>query len=106
MTKPKQESEVDNVVQRLSKEGSLIAYFLLAIFILIALVSYSPGDPAFMTTGSSIEVSNAVGVSGAMVADILLHLMGYLAYGFPAFLVYKIIDSLRGKTEPTEFSWA
>ena len=106
MTKPKQESEVDNVVQRLSKEGSLIAYFLLAIFILIALVSYSPGDPAFMTTGSSSEVSNAVGVSGAMVADILLHLMGYLAYGFPAFLVYKIIDSLRGKTEPTEFSWA
>lgn len=106
MTKPKQESEVDNVVQRLSKEGSLIAYFLLAIFILIALVSYSPGDPAFMTTGSSSEVSNAVGVSGAMVADILLHLMGYLAYGFPAFLVYKIVDSLRGKTEPTEFSWA
>ena len=106
MTKPKPESEVDNVVQRLSKEGSLIAYFLLAIFILIALVSYSPGDPAFMTTGSSSEVSNAVGVSGAMVADILLHLMGYLAYGFPAFLVYKIIDSLRGKTEPTEFSWA
>jgi len=106
MTKPKPESEVDNVVQRLSKEGSLIAYFLLAIFILIALVSYSPGDPAFMTTGSSSEVSNAVGVSGAMVADILLHLMGYLAYGFPAFLVYKIVDSLRGKTEPTEFSWA
>ena len=106
ITKPKPESEVDNVVQRLSKEGSLIAYFLLAIFILIALVSYSPGDPAFMTTGSSSEVSNAVGVSGAMVADILLHLMGYLAYGFPAFLVYKIVDSLRGKTEPTEFSWA
>jgi len=106
MTKPKPESEVDNVVQRLSKEGPLIAYFLLAIFILIALVSYSPNDPAFMTTGSSSVVSNAVGVSGAMVADILLHLMGYLAYGFPAFLAYKIVESLRDKTESPEFSWA
>jgi S-DNA-T family DNA segregation ATPase FtsK/SpoIIIE len=85
MIKPKPDSEVDTVVQRLSKEGALIAYFLLAIFILIALLSYSSGDPAFMTTGSSTEVSNAVGVSGAMVADILLHLVGYLAYGFPAF---------------------
>ncbi|MFT4814344.1 MAG: S-DNA-T family DNA segregation ATPase FtsK/SpoIIIE, partial [Paracoccaceae bacterium] len=71
MIKPKSDSEVDTVVQRLSKEGTLIAYFLLAIFILIALLSYSPGDPAFMTTGSSTEVSNAVGTSGAMVADIL-----------------------------------
>ncbi|MFT4813895.1 MAG: S-DNA-T family DNA segregation ATPase FtsK/SpoIIIE, partial [Paracoccaceae bacterium] len=77
-----------------------------AIFILIALLSYSPGDPAFMTTGSSTEVSNAVGTSGAMVADILLHLVGYLAYGFPAFLAYKIFESLRGKTESLGFSWA
>lgn len=106
MKKPKTESEVDNVVQRLSREGALIAYFLLASFILIALVSYSPGDPAFMTTGSNSEVSNAVGVSGAMVADILLHLVGYLAYCFPAFLVYKIVEALRGKAEPTGFSWA
>lgn len=106
MIKPKQESEVDTVVQRLSKEGSLIAYFLLAVFILIALVSYSPDDPAFMTTGSSSEVSNAVGVSGAMVADILLHLVGYLAYGFPAFLAYKIVESLRGRAESSGFSWA
>lgn len=106
MIKPNQESEVDTVVQRLSKEGALIAYFLLAIFILIALVSYSPDDPAFMTTGSSSEVSNAVGVSGAMVADILLHLVGYLAYGFPAFLAYKIVESLRGRAESPGFSWA
>jgi S-DNA-T family DNA segregation ATPase FtsK/SpoIIIE len=106
MIKPKSDSEVDTVVQRLSKEGALIAYFLLAIFILIALLSYSPGDPAFMTTGSSTEVSNAVGTSGAMVADILLHLVGYLAYGFPAFLAYKISESLRGKTESLGFSWA
>lgn len=106
MTKPKHEAEVDSVIQRLSKEGALIAYFLLAIFMLIALISYSPGDPAYMTTGTNSEVSNAVGVSGAMVADILLHLVGYLAYGFPAFLGYKIVEAFRGKEESLGFSWA
>ncbi len=32
--------------------------------------------------------------------------MGYLAYGFPAFLVYKIVESLRGRAESLGFSWA
>ncbi|MFK7863979.1 MAG: DNA translocase FtsK [Pseudohongiellaceae bacterium] len=106
MTKPTPEAEVNSVIQRLSKEGALIAYFLLAIFILIALLSYSPEDPAYMTTGSNDQVSNAVGVSGALVADILLHLVGYLAYGFPAFLTYKIVEAFRGKQESLGFSWA
>lgn len=106
MTKPKHEAEVESVIQRLSKEGALIAYFLLAIFILIALLSYSPEDPAYMTTGTNSQVSNAVGVSGALVADILLHLVGYLAYGFPAFLGYKIVESFKGKEASAGFSWA
>ena len=32
-------------MQRLVREGTLIVYFLLALFLLIALVSYSPNDP-------------------------------------------------------------
>lgn len=105
MSKPNPESEIDSVVQRLSREGALIAYFLLGIFILIALLSYSPGDAAYTTTGTNSQVANAVGVYGAWLADILLHLLGYLAYGFPAFLAYKIVESLKGKAEPGEFSW-
>ena len=68
-------------MQRLVWEGTLIVYFLLALFLLIALVSYSPNDPGFTTTGTGDIVNNAVGVYGAWTADILLHLLGYLAYG-------------------------
>ena len=92
-------------MQRLVREGTLIVYFLLALFLLIALVSYSPNDPGFTTTGTGDIVNNAVGVYGAWTADILLHLLGYLAYGFPALLAYKVYTSFRETELESEFSW-
>jgi S-DNA-T family DNA segregation ATPase FtsK/SpoIIIE len=105
MSKPDNKAEVETVIQRVTREGSLIAYFLLALFLLIALVSYSPDDPGFTTTGSGGAVDNAVGVYGAWVADILLHLVGYLAYGLPVFLGYKIYSAYRESENPAPFSW-
>jgi S-DNA-T family DNA segregation ATPase FtsK/SpoIIIE len=105
MSKPDNKAEVETVIQRVTREGSLIAYFLLALFLLIALVSYSPDDPGFTTTGSGGGVDNAVGVYGAWVADILLHLVGYLAYGLPVFLAYKIYSAYRESENPMPFSW-
>ena len=105
MSKSIQESEVGSIVQRLVREGTLIVYSLLALFLLIALISYSPSDPGFTTTGSGDEVANAVGVYGAWLADILLHLLGYLAYAFPSLLIYKVYTSFREKELNAEFSW-
>ncbi len=105
MSKAEPENEVSTVMQRVVREGSLIVYFLLALFLLIALVSYSPDDPGFTTTGNGDPVQNAVGVYGAWVADILLHLLGYLAYGFPAFLAYKIYTSFHEAALEEPFSW-
>ncbi len=105
VSKPEQETEVSELVQRLLREGSLIVYFLLALFLLIALLSYSPQDPGFTTTGSGEEVENAVGIYGAWLADVLFHLLGYLAYGFPALLVYKIYTSFREAALIVPFSW-
>ena len=93
-------------MQRLVREGTLIVYFLLALFLLIALFSYSPNDPGFTTTGRGDSVNNAVGVYGAWIADILLHLLGYLAYSFPALLAYKVYASFREAELASEFSWA
>jgi len=98
-------AEVDTAVQRVIREGGLIAAFLLAVFLLIALLSYSPEDPGFTTTGSGQGVSNAVGVYGAWLADMLLHLVGYLAYGLPLLLVYKIYASYRDSELSKPFSW-
>ena len=105
-TKTPNETEVDNVVQRLLREGSLIVYFLLGVFLLVALFSYSPEDSAYTTTGTNSDVENAVGVYGAYLADILFHLLGYLAFAFPTFLGYKIIEALREDEDESEFSWA
>lgn len=98
-------AEMNTMMQRLVREGSLIVYFLLALFLLIALGSYSPADPGFTTTGSGGEINNAVGRYGAWLADVLLQLFGYLAYAFPAMLGYKVYSSFRESELEAEFSW-
>ena len=105
MLKSDQKTEIRTLMQRLVREGTLIVYFLLALFLLIALFSYSPNDPGFTTTGSGDLINNSVGVYGAWIADILLHLLGYLAYSFPALLSYKVYTSFRESQLESEFSW-
>ena len=94
-----------SVVRRLLREGYLIASSLLALFILIALMSYSPVDPGWTTTGFGGEVNNAVGVYGAWLADILLLLFGYLAYIFPLLLAVRVFRSFRDVELESRFSW-
>ncbi len=93
-------------MQRLTREGTLIVYFLMALYLTIALLSYSPSDPGFTTTGSGEDVANAVGVYGAWMADALLHVFGYLAFGFPFLLACKVYTSFREEKLSAEFSWA
>ncbi|MFB0987708.1 MAG: DNA translocase FtsK 4TM domain-containing protein, partial [Gammaproteobacteria bacterium] len=100
-----QDPEVNNLMQRLVREGTLIAYSLLALFLLIALVSYSPTDPGFTTTGTGEDVVNAVGVYGAWLADIFWYLLGYLAFAFPVLLIYKVYTSFSETPLEAEFSW-
>lgn len=105
LRKPDQQAEVKSIMQRLVREGTLIVYFLLALFLLIALMTYSPDDPGFTTTGSNTNADNAVGIYGAWLADILLHLLGYLAYGLPALLASKVYTSFRETALNSVFSW-
>ena len=95
----------DNVVQRLMREGLLISYFLVGLFLLIALLTYSPNDPGYTTTGGGQEVYNAVGRYGAWLSDFLLYLFGYLSYLFPAGLAYQAYQSFRETELEKEFSW-
>lgn len=103
--KTAREQPVSTVGQRIAREGTLIFCFLSGLFILIALVSYSPDDPGFFTTGSG-DANNAVGRLGAFIADLLLHLFGFFAYLFPCALGLKVISLLRENEEEREaFSW-
>jgi len=91
---------------RILREGALIGAFLLGVFLLTALISYSPEDPGFTTTGSGAPTQNAVGNMGAMLADVLLHMFGYFAYLFPIGLALKVLSLFRDSPEHRSFSWA
>lgn len=104
--KVNKEQQLKSVTQRILREAALIMSFLVGLFLLIALISYSPSDPGFTTTGSGSEVDNAVGQSGAWIADLLFHLFGYFAYLFPLALGLKAVGFLRKSEESEElFSW-
>ncbi len=105
MKTARRELETTNIMQRLTREGTLIVYFLAGLFLLIALLTYSPSDPGFTTTGSGAEINNAVGSYGAWLADFLLHLFGYLSFLFPLFLAYQVYLSFTEVELEKGFSW-
>lgn len=73
---------------RLLREGLLIVVIGVAVFLLLALISYHSSDPCWSRTGTSSQVANVAGFVGAWISDILLCAIGYMAYVFPLMLVY------------------
>lgn len=69
-------------MQRLLEVGLLLSGAL-AVFLLIALVTFHPADPAWSQAGSSDTIHNAAGSIGAWTADILLFSFGFVAYLLP-----------------------
>ena len=73
--------------QRLWRDLALIAVAPLLLFLLACLVTYSPADPGFSSSGSiTAPVHNACGRVGAWIADVLLMLTGYVAFLLPVVL--------------------
>lgn len=95
--------------QRLRKlilvEGLLIIMLALALYLFLALNSYSPLDPGWSRTGTSSNINNSVGSSGAWLADVLYLLFGKLAYLFPLMLAWKAIGIFRDRRSVHQFSW-
>jgi S-DNA-T family DNA segregation ATPase FtsK/SpoIIIE len=52
-------------------------------------VSYHPGDPGWSSSGAVNHINNAGGLVGAWLADVLLYLLGLLAYLFPVMIGYS-----------------
>ncbi len=65
------------------REGGVILLSFLALFLFLALVTYQQTDPGWSKTGSTEQVLNLGGHTGAWFADIFFYLFGYLAYLFP-----------------------
>jgi S-DNA-T family DNA segregation ATPase FtsK/SpoIIIE len=86
-------------------EGLMIVLLASAIYLLLALYTYSPLDPGWSRTGSSAEINNAVGRSGAWLADVFLLLFGYLSYIFPMMLAWRAWVIFRERRTAPHFNW-
>lgn len=70
-------------------EGGFILISTLALFILLALITYQASDPGwFHFTRPNLLVLNAGGRVGAYIADLLYTVFGYAAYSLPLALAY------------------
>ena len=68
---------------RLLREVALYVLAAVGVYLLIALWTYQPSDPAWSHRGPSPTVLNTGGRVGAWLADVLFSLFGYVAYLFP-----------------------
>jgi DNA segregation ATPase FtsK/SpoIIIE, S-DNA-T family len=57
---------------------------VLGLLILFSLVSYFPRDPSFDASGATSLPHNWIGVAGSYTADLLVQLLGWVAYLIPA----------------------
>lgn len=80
------------------REGCLIICCGLALFFLIALVTYHPTD-------TTRHLTNAGGRVGFILAKIVFFLFGYLAYLFPPMLVYVAWLGLKHHEATAETHW-
>ena len=90
--KHKQGKPLSDRVSRSIREALGIAFGILALYLLVALITYHPADPAWSHSITADAIHNSAGVWGAWIADILLFILGYPAYLLP-FLI--LTSSLR-----------
>ncbi|MEC9359059.1 MAG: DNA translocase FtsK 4TM domain-containing protein [Pseudomonadota bacterium] len=102
MPKPKSQA-VDTGpgwIERLLHEALFATALGLSVFLLVALFSYSPGDPGWSSSGDGGRIHNLIGVTGAWIADVLLSLLGYVAYLVPALVFALGLNAYRSLRNP------
>ena len=76
--------------QRLIKTLFLVSF---GIYLFLATVTYTPFDPGWMHISSDTQhVSNASGVAGAWIADLLFGFLGWASLLIPIFLFVEAIQ--------------
>ena len=110
MEKQQNKSSVSNPLQaklaRRAIEGLFVLSIALAVYFVLALITYDSRDPAWSAVMDMQQVHNAAGVSGAWIADVLFSLIGYVAYLIPLLLLYRAWLFFRLRDSFSNFEWA
>ena len=97
-TKAAEKNAVPALEKRLFESLFLLVLFV-ALYLLICLVTFDASDPGFSRSGSG-QVANLGGHFGAWVSDLLLVLMGYMAWTLPFLMAAAAFRLLRERVEP------
>ena len=87
------------------REGAFIGVSAVCLYMLLALMTYSPRDPGWSGTGTGGNIANMGGPTGAWMADVFFSLVGYAAYLFPLLLAYRAIIILIERNDAPAFDW-
>jgi DNA segregation ATPase FtsK/SpoIIIE, S-DNA-T family len=91
---------------RFANEMALVAGFVLLAIWLLALLSYSPLDAAWSTSGTGVAVLNRAGRLGAWIADMSYFLLGFSVWWALAVALRQwlslLAQRLRGDALPGE----
>ncbi len=87
------------------REGAFIGVSAVCLYMLLALLTYSPQDPGWSASGSGGGIANLGGPTGAWLADVFFSLVGYAAYLFPILLAYRAVIILIERKEDKGFDW-
>ena len=106
--KPTQDTEQKNR-SFLRLELFLLTKFAIALFILIALINYSPQDMSWNVSSDNLGyINNTEGLFGAWLADFFYSILGLAAYVVPIAMTYNMLyDCLNYKNNDLKkASWA
>ena len=84
-----------NAVSSVYAQRLVLTFFLISfgIYLFLATVTYTPFDPGWMHISSDTQqVSNASGVAGAWIADLLFGFLGWASLLIPLFLFVEAIQ--------------
>ncbi len=102
---PEQTADNDTFLGPRLREGAFIGICAACLYLMLALLSYSPADPGWSASGTGAPVSNAAGPAGAWMADVFFSLVGYCAYLFPLMLAYRALIIFLERHQRGAFDW-
>lgn len=85
------------------REGLILVEIAICIYLACALLSFDSADPGWTFTGSSPQVNNMMGPTGAWFADAALAIFGFMAFVFPFILAVHTLRTALSKNRNPGF---
>jgi len=90
-------------IERLPREAAFLACTGLALFLLVALVSFHPDDAGWSSSGMGGATRNLAGSVGAGLANGMLSFVGYVAFLLPWSVLWLGLRLFRGNEGTSHF---